>query len=37
MSDKISYNTKYMQGNIRNMYGLEIAIVDRSLRSLVKI
>ena len=37
MSDKISYNTKYMQGNIRNMYGLEIAIVDRSLRLLEKI
>ena len=37
MSDKISYNTKYMQGNIRYMYSLEILIVARSLRSLVKI
>ena len=37
MSDKISYNTKYMQGNIRYMYILEIVIVARSLRSLVKI
>ena len=37
MSDKIRYNTKYMQGNIRYMYSLEIVTAARSLRSLVKI
>ena len=34
---KLGSNTKYMQGNIRYMYSLEIVIVARSLRSLVKI
>ena len=37
---KLGNNSKYMQGNIRYMYGLQIVIVarsHRSLRSLVKI
>ena len=34
---KLGNNTKYMQVNIRYMYSLEIVIVARSLRSLVKI
>ena len=34
---RLGNNTKYMQGNIRYMYSLEIVIVARSLRSLVKI
>ena len=33
---KLGYNTKYMQGNRRYMYSLEIVIVARSLRSLEK-
>ena len=34
---KLGNDTKYMQGNIKYMYSLEIVIVARSLRSLVKI
>ena len=34
---KLGNNTKYMQGNISYMYSLELVIVARSLRSLVKI
>ena len=34
---KLGNNRKYMQGNMRFVYILEIAIVARSLRSLVKI
>ena len=34
---KLGNNTKYMQGNIRYMYGLQIVIVARSLPSLVNI
>ena len=34
---KLGNNTKYMQGNIRYIYRLEIVILARSLRSLVKI
>ena len=34
---KLGNKTKYMQGNTRYMYGLEIVIVARSLRSLEKI
>ena len=34
---RLGNNAKYMQGNIRYMYSLEIVIVARSLRSLVKI
>ena len=37
MAEKLGNNTKYMQGNIRYMYSLEIVIISRSLRSLVKI
>ena len=37
MSDKLGNNTKYMQGNNRYMHSLEIVILARSLRSLVKI
>ena len=34
---RLGNNTKYMQGNNRYMYSLEIVILARSLRSLVKI
>ena len=34
---RLGNNTKYMQGNSRYMYSLEIVILARSLRSLVKI
>ena len=34
---RLGNNTKYMQGNRRYMYSLEIVILARSLRSLVKI
>ena len=34
---KLGNNTKYMQGNIRYRYSLEIVIVARSIRSLEKI
>ena len=34
---RLGNNTKYMQGNNRYIYSLEIVILARSLRSLVKI
>ena len=37
IAKKLGNNRKYMEGNIRYMYSLEIVIVARTLRSLVKI
>ena len=37
IAEKLGNKWKYMQGNVRYIYSLEIEIVSRSLRSLVKI
>ena len=37
VAETLGNKWKYMQDNIKNIYSLEIVIVARSLRSLVKI